>query len=210
LRRDRLHECARDSYALRAVLGCDVRDAVSHPAQQLFADAGSTRVCVMRTRQARSVSDIERRTVDRVDRATRSRIMASVRSTGSQCELLVRRALHAGGLRFRLHQRNLPGTPDIVLPRSKTVVFVNGCFWHQHKGCARATMPATRPEFWRAKLERNVGRDREVQLALRATGWTVLVVWECQTGSRHLEELVRRLRRASGSSPVRRDENRLR
>jgi DNA mismatch endonuclease (patch repair protein) len=113
----------------------------------------------------------------------RSAIMRAVPRSNSSAEVQVRRLLHRLGLRFRLHQRNLPGTPDIVLPRYKTVVFVHGCFWHRHEGCSKATMPKTRSAFWRAKFEGNVERDRRNVDALENAGWRVLVVWQCELSS---------------------------
>lgn len=118
-----------------------------------------------------------------VHKPTRSDIMARVRSKDTAPELAVRRALHATGLRFRLHRADLPGRPDIVLPRRKTAVFVHGCFWHSHPGCKRACVPATRQEYWVPKLRRNVERDRTATDALRAVGWRVIVIWECEARS---------------------------
>lgn len=112
--------------------------------------------------------------------ATRSRIMRAVGRTNTKPELVVRRMLHTLGLRFRLHRRNLPGTPDIVLPRWRTVIFVHGCFWHRHMGCRKATTPKSRKEFWSTKFEQNVRRDRRTEALLRDGGWRVLVVWECE------------------------------
>ncbi|MBW0451244.1 DNA mismatch endonuclease Vsr [Paraburkholderia phenoliruptrix] len=106
--------------------------------------------------------------------------MAAVRSYNTKPELAVRSALHAMGLRFRLHQRSLPGSPDIVLKRHSTVIFVNGCFWHGHR-CPKGRPPASRPEFWLPKLERNRERDRNAISELRKLGWRVVTVWECQT-----------------------------
>jgi DNA mismatch endonuclease, patch repair protein len=101
--------------------------------------------------------------------------------------------LHRLGLRFRLHRRDLPGTPDIVLPGRKLAVLVHGCFWHRHAGCPFAYTPKTRVEFWKAKFERNVARDQEVQQALTDLGWRVCVVWECETGDgAALEAALRR------------------
>lgn len=117
--------------------------------------------------------------VDVVSPADRSRMMAGIKGKNSQPELLVRRLLFASGYRFRLHRRDLPGTPDIVMPGRKVVVFVHGCFWHLHQGCRYAKMPATRPDFWKAKLETNVERDRRSVEKLHALGWRVLCVWEC-------------------------------
>jgi DNA mismatch endonuclease (patch repair protein) len=113
----------------------------------------------------------------------RSRIMAAIRGTDTAPELLVRSLLHRQGLRFRLHVRGLPGRPDIVLPRHRTVVLVHGCFWHRHLGCPRSSLPATNRAWWVAKLRRNRARDRRTLAALRAHGWRVIVVWECQLGA---------------------------
>lgn len=116
---------------------------------------------------------------DTVDTATRSRMMAGIRSKNTKPELLLRKALHAKGFRFRLHRKDLPGRPDIVLPLYKAVCFVHGCFWHQHKGCRMASTPATRAEFWQAKFAANITRDERNRHALLAAGWRVAVVWEC-------------------------------
>jgi DNA mismatch endonuclease (patch repair protein) len=113
---------------------------------------------------------------------TRSQVMSRIRSRDTNPELVVRRALHAAGLRYRLHVRALPGTPDIVLPARRVVVEVCGCFWHQHPGCPRALMPATRQEYWGPKLARNRERDRENERRLTSAGWRVLTIWECQAG----------------------------
>lgn len=119
--------------------------------------------------------------VDVVSPADRSRMMAGIKGKNSQPELLVRRLLFASGYRFRLHRRNLPGTPDIVMPRRKVAIFVHGCFWHLHRDCRYAKMPATRADFWKAKLEANAERDRCAVEQLQALGWRVLCVWECST-----------------------------
>lgn len=116
---------------------------------------------------------------DVVDLATRSRMMSGIRGRDTRPEMAVRRALFAAGFRFRLHRRDLPGTPDIALPGKKVAVFVHGCFWHRHVGCRYSKLPATRPEFWKAKLDGNVDRDARAVQALRAMGWRVLVIWEC-------------------------------
>ncbi len=113
------------------------------------------------------------------DRATRSRIMARVRSRDTGPELILRRALHARGLRYRLHDSALPGRPDLVFPRYRAVCFVHGCFWHRHDGCARATTPAANQEYWERKFAANVRRDRNHRAALLEAGWRVGVVWEC-------------------------------
>lgn len=116
--------------------------------------------------------------MDVVDQTTRSRMMASIRGKDTKPELVVRRALHARGFRFRLHQRTLPGHPDIVLPRFHAVVFVHGCFWHGHD-CPYFRLPKTRPAFWQAKIERNRSNDSEHMATLAAMGWRAAVVWEC-------------------------------
>jgi len=105
--------------------------------------------------------------------------MGRVRNKGTAAEMQVRRILHREGFRFRLHRRDLPGSPDIVLPRYRSVVFVNGCFWHGHS-CKRGRKPASNREFWEAKLDRNRQRDEDATTRLAALGWSVFVVWECQ------------------------------
>jgi DNA mismatch endonuclease (patch repair protein) len=116
--------------------------------------------------------------VDTVDRQTRSKIMASVRQKNTGAELLLRKRLHGIGLRYRLHDRSLPGSPDLVFPRFHAVVFVHGCYWHSH-GCYRSTVPETRHEFWIEKFQRNRSRDQRNENSLLHSGWRVLAVWEC-------------------------------
>jgi DNA mismatch endonuclease, patch repair protein len=111
----------------------------------------------------------------------RSALMARVRSKDSQPELVVRKLAHRLGYRFRLHRRDLPGTPDLVLPRFRKIIFVHGCFWHRHRGCSRTTNPKTRAAFWANKFQQNTRRDRRKQGQLKRLGWNVLVVWECET-----------------------------
>lgn len=115
---------------------------------------------------------------DVVDAATRSRMMAGIRGKDTKPELVVRRGLHRLGFRFRLHDRVLPGKPDMVLSRWRAVIQIHGCFWHGHD-CPLFRWPGTRQEFWRSKIGRNVERDREVDAALDHAGWRVLTVWEC-------------------------------
>ncbi|MYA87849.1 MAG: DNA mismatch endonuclease Vsr [Boseongicola sp. SB0662_bin_57] len=117
--------------------------------------------------------------VDVVDSKTRSRIMASIRGKNTKPELVVRKALHRRGFRFRLHAKDVPGRPDLVFRKFNAVVFVHGCFWHRHEGCRHATVPATRTEYWTSKFERNVARDDEVRTRLIGAGWRVATVWEC-------------------------------
>lgn len=129
--------------------------------------------------------------MDKVSQLQRSRNMAAVRRRDTAPEMLVRSYMHRMGLRFRLHDTSLPGSPDIILRRHNTVVFVHGCFWHGH-GCPRGKAPSTRQEFWLPKLMRNRKRDQLQVQFLRDLGWRVLVVWECQTKDE--TRLVRRLR----------------
>jgi DNA mismatch endonuclease (patch repair protein) len=116
---------------------------------------------------------------DVVDVATRSRMMAGIRGRDTQPELRLRKAMHARGFRYRLHDRRLPGSPDLVFPAFRAAVFVHGCFWHRHEGCRYTTMPATRPEFWSAKFAANVERDARQIAELQRLGWRTRIVWEC-------------------------------
>lgn len=111
----------------------------------------------------------------------RSALMRRIRAKDTTPERAVRRAAHSLGYRFRLHRRNLPGTPDLTFPGLRKVIFVHGCFWHRHFGCPRTTTPKTRASYWHEKFEKNVERDRRNAAALRARGWEVLVIWECET-----------------------------
>jgi len=119
--------------------------------------------------------------VDTFSLEKRSDIMRLVHSTDTAPEKKVRSLLHRLGFRGRLHRRDLPGKPDIVLPKHLAVVFVHGCFWHRHPGCPRATTPASRQEFWQPKFKRTVERDKKNQEELFQRGWNVVVVWECET-----------------------------
>jgi DNA mismatch endonuclease (patch repair protein) len=111
----------------------------------------------------------------------RSAMMARIGPRDTVPELAVRRALHRMGYRFRLHRRDLPGKPDIVLPRHRTIFLIHGCFWHRHARCRFAYMPKSRVAFWLSKFQANVKRDRRVRRALKEQGWKVVVIWECQT-----------------------------
>ncbi len=119
--------------------------------------------------------------------------MARIRGKDTKPEMIVRRACHALGLRFRLHRKDLPGKPDLVFPKHKTVVFVHGCFWHSHDCRYGRVVPATNPEFWRDKRAATVERDRKKADELRALGWRVLEYWECETKPKQLEVLVERI-----------------
>jgi len=116
---------------------------------------------------------------DIVDKPTRSRMMAGIRGKDTRPELMVRRALHARGFRYRLNVRSLPGTPDLVFPKRRAVVFIHGCYWHRHEGCRYATTPATNTEFWTSKFAANVARDARNVRDLRVAGWRVGIIWEC-------------------------------
>ncbi|WP_417628267.1 very short patch repair endonuclease [Pararhodobacter aggregans] len=128
--------------------------------------------------------------VDVVDRQTRSRMMAGIRGVDTRPERQLRSALHARGFRFRLHDRRLPGKPDIVLPRWSVAILVHGCFWHRHPGCPKATTPASNVEFWHEKFSANVARDLAKAEALRAGGWRVLTVWECAIGRKIPKDVI--------------------
>lgn len=132
--------------------------------------------------------------MDRLTRERRSWLMSQVKSKNTSAEMRVRRAAHALGLRYRLHRQDLPGTPDIVLPKHRTVIFVHGCFWHRHPGCRKSSMPKSRTQFWQAKFDRTVARDQQATKDLGEIGWTVTVIWECETKSEQF--LSRRLRDA--------------
>lgn len=125
-------------------------------------------------------------------------MMSGIRGRDTKPELAVRRYLHGRGFRYRLHARELPGRPDIVLPRHRTVVFVHGCFWHRHEGCRFAYTPKTRQEFWLPKLEGNAVRDARDQQQLADLGWRVEVVWECEVAPGRLGLLARDIEGVTG------------
>ena len=117
---------------------------------------------------------------DVYNKETRSYVMSRVRSKDTKPELIVRKYLFSQGFRYRLHVKELPGKPDIVLPKYKTVIFVNGCFWHGHNKCERSKLPQSKYEYWNDKVRRNKEKDRHVQLKLKKMGYNVIVIWECQ------------------------------
>lgn len=133
---------------------------------------------------------MEKRT-DMFSQEKRSEIMSHVRPENTKPERLVRSTLHMMGFRFRLHSVGLPGTPDIVLPKYRSVIFVHGCFWHRHSSCKRATTPVHNADFWKAKFDRNTRRDAQKISALEAMGWKVFIIWECET--KNAEALSRKL-----------------
>lgn len=135
--------------------------------------------------------------VDSLDQATRSAVMARVRGKNTGPEMMVRKLLFAAGYRYRLHVRKLPGSPDLVFPARKKVVFVHGCFWHRHENCASSRIPKSRVDFWSSKLNGNKARDIRNREALLDAGWQVMVVWECELSD--LSVLQERLRLFLGS-----------
>jgi len=141
-----------------------------------------------------SITEPER-PMDVVDTETRSRMMSGIRGKDTKPEMTVRRFLHAHGYRYRLHRRDLPGKPDLVIPKLKVCLFVHGCFWHRHLGCRYATTPKTRIEFWDEKFQMNVARDLANTQALETAGWRVLTIWECElkTDKMALDKLLLKL-----------------
>lgn len=132
---------------------------------------------------------------DIISKKKRSWNMSRIRSRDTKPELLVRSILHQAGYRFRLHVSKLPGKPDIVLPKYKTVIFVHGCFWHRHRGCKYAYTPKSRVKFWEEKFRQNIARHKTVTTELKRLGWQVLVVWECEVSEpeKMLKNLVSKL-----------------
>ena len=132
---------------------------------------------------------------DTFSKSERSQIMRSVLSKNTRPEKAVRSLLHRRGFRFSLHRKELPGEPDIVLPKWSTVVFVHGCFWHRHPRCKRASMPADNSEYWQAKFSRNKARDKANRKKLEKLGWRVIIVWECELKNKDalFERLVRQI-----------------
>lgn len=123
----------------------------------------------------------------------RSQIMSKVSSKETKPEILIRKLLFSKGFRFRKNVKNLPGKPDIVLPKYKTVIFVHGCFWHQHKNCRKSTRPTSNTEFWNTKLDKNIERDKKNAQLLKKAGWKIITVWECEL--KNIEKLKKKLLR---------------
>ena len=119
--------------------------------------------------------------------------MSHIKSKNTKPEVLVRRFLFANGFRFRLHRKDLPGKPDIVLPKYKTVIFINGCFWHGHSGCKYASIPETNREFWQAKISANIERDKSTFSKLESIGWRVIEIWQCQLKPKAKERTLNNL-----------------
>lgn len=128
---------------------------------------------------------------DIFDKETRSRIMSKIKATETKPEITVRKFLFSKGLRYRKNQKGLPGKPDIVSRKHGSVVFVNGCFWHGHENCRRFSLPKSRTEFWKQKIDRNIERDKRNAEDLRSMGWNVFVIWECQVKDKKGDSLDR-------------------
>lgn len=126
-------------------------------------------------------------------KATRSYNMSRIRSKDTKPEMLVRRFLHKNGFRYRLHVKNLPGKPDIVLPKYKTVIFIHGCFWHGHEGCKYYVVPKTRTEWWLNKIGTNTTNDTNAEKSLTALGWNIIKIWECELKKSTLENTFKNL-----------------
>jgi len=128
--------------------------------------------------------------MDILDKEKRHQLMSKIRTKNTKPEMVVRHRLHSWGFRFRLHLKDLSGTPDIVLPKYKTVIFVNGCFWHHHEGCSKSNLPTTNEEFWRKKIIGNIDRDQRNILDLNKQGWHVLSIWECEVKNKTYEGIL--------------------
>ena len=124
----------------------------------------------------------------------RSEVMSRIRSKNTKPEIFVRSMIHNMGYRFRIHRRDLPGCPDLVFPKYRSIIFVQGCFWHLHKGCRDGTIPKTDHEKWKAKLERNVMRDKQNFKKLKDMGWEVLVIWECEV-EKKIDKVEKKVRK---------------
>lgn len=136
---------------------------------------------------------------DIISKEKRSWNMSRIKGKNTKPELIVRSLLHKMGYRFRLHRKDLPGKPDIVLPKYKTVIFVHGCFWHRHKGCKYAYNPKSRVDFWGRKFKGNVERDHKHKLQLEKNGWKVIVIWECE--NRNQKKLMSSIQKKLQISP---------
>ena len=150
---------------------------------------------------------------DKLTPSQRHRCMSRIRGKDTKPEILVRKGLHARGFRFRLHNKKLPGSPDVVLPKYGVAIMVNGCFWHGHKGCRYATKPKTNVEFWETKIARNRHRDEVTNAHLEALGWHVITVWECELRGKsilasRLDELAEEIRHAGVLKKIKEGEKR--
>jgi len=138
--------------------------------------------------------------MDKLSSEKRSWNMSRIRHKNTRPEIIVRSVIHNLGYRFRLNRRDLPGCPDIVLPKYSTVIFVDGCYWHRHRGCKKSTTPKTNTEFWEAKFKANKERDRKVRKELKSIGWNIVTVWECKTVDQ--DELSQYLKKKLGEMKI--------
>ena len=136
--------------------------------------------------------------MDRLSKEKRSRNMAAIKGKDTSIEVIVRKYLFSKGYRFRKNDKRYPGTPDIVLPKYKTVIFIHGCFWHRHPFCKYATTPKSNTDFWLSKFERNVSNDKKHYKDLENMGWHVIVIWECELTKNRFEETMQRLENELG------------
>jgi DNA mismatch endonuclease (patch repair protein) len=127
---------------------------------------------------------------DIVDKKTRSRMMSGIRGRDTKPELLIRKALHKRGFRYRTHVRDIPGRPDLVFPKYGAVVFVHGCFWHRHPSCALATVPSSNASFWKEKFDKTIERDARIMTQLRKAGWRIAIIWECVAEPKKAEAMA--------------------
>ena len=127
---------------------------------------------------------------DRLTKEQRSKNMSLIRGKDTKLEMTVRKFLHSHGFRYTLHRKDLPGKPDIVLPKWKTAILVNGCYWHRHEDCRLATMPKTNTDFWKEKFKKNIQRDKQNYDSLRALGWNVIVIWECKVKDKSYQKIL--------------------
>lgn len=138
--------------------------------------------------------------MDHINKEKRSWNMSRITSKNTKPEIIVRSALHKAGFRFRLHGKDLPGAPDIVLPKYKTVVFVHGCYWHVHKGCKRSNLPKSNLLYWTVKFEKNIQRDKKLKKELKKMGYNVYVIWECQT--KKIESIISRIKKQISTDEI--------
>ena len=132
--------------------------------------------------------------VDRLTKKERSRNMSRIKGSNTKPEIIVRSFLHKQGFRFRLHVKDLPGKPDIVLKKYRTAIFVDGCYWHRHQGCKLAYNPRSRQEFWQSKFKNNILRDMEVNALYKGIPWNIIRIWQCEINDERLLELVKILK----------------
>ena len=134
--------------------------------------------------------------MDIISKEKRSWNMSQIKGSNTKPEIAVRSYLHRNGLRFRIHDKKLPGKPDIALKKYNTSIFIDGCFWHRHKGCKYSYTPKSRVKFWRTKFEKNIERDKDVNKLLKELSWNVIRIWECEISDKKLEDLISIIRKS--------------